>query len=143
MSLITTGHTREGRPSKWTDPAVLEKKIDAYWAECQAEKKPFNLSMLAVYLECDRRTLVGYSDKDEFLPAIKKARRYAEATVENNLLSGKPPIGTIFVAKNNFGWKDTQTVEVNHTFDISQILALNEKAEQEQGEIIEGEILPE
>ncbi len=110
------------RPRLWNSPEELEARIEAYKAHCEANKQPFTMSGLAVMLGCSRRTLVDYAERDEFLPTIKRARSYAESWLETYLLSGRPPIGAIFIAKNNFGWKDKSEIDHNHRFTMAEIL---------------------
>jgi hypothetical protein len=129
-----------GRPPLWKSPRQLEAKIEKYRKKCDEESKPFTMSGLAVALGCDRKTLVNYSNKDEFLPTIKRARTYAEAWLESMLLSGKPPIGAIFVAKNNFGWKDKSEIEVEQKFMMIDILRVLEENSAD-GTSIEGEVV--
>ena len=122
----------EGRPLLFKSVKELEAKIEEYFESCYKEvtvttgkginaktetvKKrvtPFTVSGLAVYLECDRRTLLNYENNDEFFPTIKKAKQKIEADVEAGSLSGAyNPAASIFNLKNNFGWKDQKEVEM-------------------------------
>lgn len=135
MTMIT--QTKQiGRPAKWTSPEVLMKLIMDYWEKCKAEKEPFTLSGLAVELDTTRQGLINYGMKDGFLDAIKKARALAESTVEKHLMSGKPPVGAIFVAKNNFGWVDKHEIEHSGKVGIARVI---DRLESNHN-IIEGQI---
>ena len=110
-----------GRPPIWNTPEELEKGIQEYFdgpanvvvniVDGQ-EVKAFQPTMsgLAVHLGVDRRTITNYANKDEFFPAIKKARNLVESALENHLY-GKNVTGAIFNLKNNFGWVDKHEVD--------------------------------
>lgn len=96
-----------GRPLKFKTPEELENAVNQYFAECEVKEKPKTMSGLALALGIDRRTLVNYSDKDEYFPTIKNARQIVEQQNEEMLVSGKgSATGIIFNMKNNFGWVD-------------------------------------
>lgn len=124
-----------GRPPLWKTPEELQIKIDECKAWCKENEKPFTLSRLAVFVDCDRATLVNYSEKDAFFATIKKARAEAEADTEDALMSGRAPVGAIFSLKNNFGWKDQREVTTNNNITISSLLG------GEQMDAIEGEVI--
>lgn len=116
-----------GRPLKYKTNKALQTQIDAYFDSCfmpmlnkdgdivedrdgkpiMTQVKPFTMAGLAAYLEIDRRTLLNYSNKDEFFPTIKKARARIEAYAEEQLYTPKVAAGVIFNLKNNFGWNDS------------------------------------
>ena len=96
-----------GRPLKFETPEELENAVNQYFAECEVKEKPKTMSGLALALEIDRKTLVNYSNKDEYFHTIKKARQIVEQQNEEMLVSGKGnATGIIFNMKNNFGWVD-------------------------------------
>ena len=101
-----------GRPLKYKSVDELEKAIDQYYTDCQKQMRPYTMAGLAVALGIDRKTLLNYSKKEEYFPAIKKARDMVEAFTEEMLLTGKNTAGVIFSLKNNFGWKDKVEQEV-------------------------------
>jgi hypothetical protein len=117
-----------GRPLLYKTVAEMQKIIDEYfqWCEDRAAKKvgddgkeymisspaPYTMSGLARRLGMDRRTLVDYAERDEFLPTIKAARERIHEDVETRLME-KQPTGAIFNLKNNFGWQDEH--KVDHT----------------------------
>ena len=99
-----------GRPLKFKSVEELEKKINAYFED--ENNKPYTICDLAVWLDCDRKTLTNYQNKDEFFPTIKRAKTKIEANIEKNALLGLfNPTFSIFNMKNNFGWKDKQEIE--------------------------------
>lgn len=119
-----------GRPLKFKTVEKLQIKIDGYFDYCDNKTKnihseklgdmivpdpePYTMAGLAYELGIDRRTLLDYSKRDRFLPAIKKARNKVEADIEKRM-NGKDTFtpGLIFNLKNNFGYADKQ--EVDHT----------------------------
>lgn len=116
-----------GRPPKYKSAEEMQKVIDEYFESCfrvmrnkegeaiidtRTEKycyeqyKPFTVSGLAYALGIDRRTLLNYSDKDEFFPTIKRAKNRIEVFLEESLITGGSCSGIIFNLKNNYDWKD-------------------------------------
>lgn len=113
-----------GRPLLFNSPEEMQIKIDEYFKSCYREIidpetkqityeniRPLTITGLAVALNCDRRTLLNYENKDEFFPAIKQARQRIENYVEESLWKPKVAAGVIFNLKNNFGWVDKSEVE--------------------------------
>tara|TARA_R110002126_G_scaffold271407_1_gene415297 strand:- start:479 stop:841 length:363 start_codon:yes stop_codon:yes gene_type:complete len=109
-----------GRPSAFDTVEALELAIDNYFdvdAYVGEEYLP-TMSGLAISIGVDRRTIVNYSNKEQFFPTIKAARAKVEAFLEQRLY-GNTVTGVIFNLKNNFGWTDKQeiqntNVEVSH-----------------------------
>lgn len=110
-----------GRPLAFDSVEELEQKIDEYFKSDEAyiisytdgsEQKTFapTISGLALFLECDRKTITNYGNKEEYFPTIKKARLRIESHLEKRLY-GNNVTGTIFNLKNNFDWKDKSEVE--------------------------------
>lgn len=77
------------------------------------QQKPYTVTGLARYLETSRETLVQYSEKDQFVDTINKAKDKIHEYVEQYLFSGKNNTGAIFSLKNNWGWKDESGLELN------------------------------
>lgn len=97
---------KRGRPQNISDIEHLEKKINAYFAECDAKEKPYTICGLAYALDIDRRTLLNYEKTSNFFPTIKKAKLRCEMYAEEQLYMGKNAAGVIFNLKNNYNWKD-------------------------------------
>ncbi len=107
----------------------LEEKVESFFTSEDAfiinykdgeEDKIFAPTMagLALHLGVDRRTIVNYSNKEEYFPTIRKARARIESHLEKKLY-GNNVTGLIFNLKNNFDWKDKSEVaqtniEVSH-----------------------------
>ena len=105
--LKTEYKNQRGRPLSFKTPEELENAVNQYFTECEVKEKPKTMSGLALALGIDRKTLVNYSNKDEYFHTIKRARQIVEQQNEEMLVSGKGnATGIIFNMKNNFGWVD-------------------------------------
>lgn len=119
-----------GRPLKFETPEQLEAAISEYlensaWVDVAVAGtvvKQFRPTMsgLALAIGVDRRTLVNYAHKDEFFPAIKRARATVESALESKLYDGSPA-GVIFNLKNNFSWDDKSQLEHSGSIDINKM----------------------
>lgn len=122
-----------GRPLAYKTVEELQKAIDLYFEtdayislgaaeEGQEQPKMYAPTMagLALSLGIDRKTLTSYSHRDEFLPAIKKARARVEVALEQRLY-GNNVTGVIFNLKNNFDWSDKQEIkqETTHKGEVT------------------------
>lgn len=101
---------KRGRPKKYTEVELLQKKIDEYFKNCDDNNKPYTMSGLALSLDMDRKTLLNYSKDEDFFPTIKKARNKVETYAEERLFYPNAT-GVIFNLKNNFDWQDKQELE--------------------------------
>lgn len=112
-----------GRPPIYSSVEELEELIDNYFLYCKEYNKPYTMSGLALFLGMDRRTLLNYSYKKEFLPPIKRAKDRVENYLEEMMLNKDKPTGIIFAMKNNFGWVDKQeiTQDINAKVDSVNI----------------------
>lgn len=130
-----------GRPPKYKTPEEMQEVIDAYFLACKVnnlddpeaylEKLPDHqqeaikdiddrrptICGLAYVLDMSRQALCDYEKKDQFLDTIKKAKLRIEKHLEQRL-DGNAAVGTIFNLKNNFGWKDSQDINMNHTVTL-------------------------
>lgn len=124
-----------GRPLAYKTVKELQDAIDLYFEtdayinlgaaeEGQEQPKMYAPTMagLALSLGIDRKTLTNYAHKDEFFPAIKKARSRVEVALEQRLY-GNNVTGVIFNLKNNFDWSDKQEIRQDTTHHISESLA--------------------
>lgn len=121
-------HSMEtGRPLKFKSAEEMQTIINQYFAKCDAEKKPYTVSGLAVALDTTRRTLLDYEEKDEFSHTIKKAKAKIEAYNEEMLYNKNiPTTGVIFNLKNNYGWKDKQEIEAEVNSDMTINIELSD-----------------
>lgn len=114
-----------GRPKKYKNKKELQKKIDEYFSFCDEKEKPYTICGLALALDLDRKSLLNYSEDEEFFHTIKKAKQKIEVFAEEQLYNGKATAGVIFNLKNNYGWKDKTEQEL--TVDGIQV-SINRKA---------------
>jgi hypothetical protein len=109
-----------GQPLAFPTVELLQEAVDAYFApggdawDNTGDELRFlpTMSGLALALDVDRKTVLNYSNKDDYFPTIRKARAIIENNLEKNLY-GNSVTGLIFNLKNNFGWNDKQ--ELDHT----------------------------
>ena len=103
-----------GRPLKFKNAEELEKKINKYFAETPEEE--WTITGLAIALDCDRKTIQNYKEKDEFFHTIKNAYLKVEYSYEKSLRKNGRT-GDIFALKN-FGWVDRQEIDANVNGEI-------------------------
>jgi hypothetical protein len=103
-----------GRPLKFQDSNEIETKINEYFEYRREKEMPFTITGLALWLDCEVETLKSYQERDEFSASIKKAYLMCQEYAERQLYTSKNPAGPIFGLKN-FGWSDTQKIDVNST----------------------------
>ncbi len=89
-------------------------EVDAFMQMGEVKMFAPTMSGLAYSLGMCRKTLLNYSNKDEFLHAIKDARNKVGVALEQRLY-GNNVTGIIFNLKNNFDWKDKQEIETKDT----------------------------
>jgi len=101
------------RPRVYETPEDMEPAIEAYFDQCDEEKRPYTIAGLAYDLGfADRNALTEYEKRDEFSSTVKRARMRVERQRSERLVSGEGNVtGMIFDLKNNFGWKDKQELE--------------------------------
>ncbi len=113
-----------GQPPKIKSPKEMQKKMEAYFQQCDADKKPYTVPGLALGLGlATRQSLLDYSDRDPgYLDAVKKAKLRIEAQRNSMMIEGKGNvIGAIFDLKNNFGWKDKQEHELSGVLAVANV----------------------
>lgn len=128
-----------GRPPLYSNPEILDKKINEYFEQCQPEylkndegeilvtekKQPIIINLnspssvgLALYLGfADRQSLYDNEKKEEFSCIIKKARSKVEEWVYQHTMHGSVPTAAgIFILKQ-FGYTDK--TEIAHTGNMT------------------------
>ena len=68
-----------GRPLLFKTVKELEDKINAYFED--KNNKPYTITDLAVWLDCDRKTLTNYEERDKFFPTIKRAKTKIDSKI--------------------------------------------------------------
>jgi hypothetical protein len=115
-----------GRPPFYTSPEQMQKKITKYFESGMKKKEIVvrsgngqkvveievpTITGLCLYLGfCDRNSFYNYADRKEFSYTIKMARTLIEQTYEE-IAQTVGHSGAIFCLKN-FGWRDTQELEI-------------------------------
>ena len=97
------------RPLKFESVESLQDAIAQFKAYINDNKKPMTIERLCCFLGCDRKTLVNYTNKDEFFHTIKEIKDeiYAEK-FENALLGETNTAFTIFDLVNNGNYVNRQ-----------------------------------
>lgn len=129
-----------GKPLRFKTAKALQVAIDNYFevdafmptSGGEVEYLP-TMSGLALSLGVDRKTIVNYSNREDYFLTVKKARAKIESFIETRLYGGNVT-GCIFNLKNNFDWRDKQEVETKDTTNEvsdedlnAKIMALMEK----------------
>ena len=112
---------KAGQPAMYEDPTVMQKKIDHYFAECDADGQLYTIAGLSHSLGfSSRRSLTNYRRREKFFPTIEHARLRIECQRAVALVSGntKNVRGIIFDLKNNFGWKPKKDYLVESKPDL-------------------------
>jgi len=102
-----------GRPRKFQDPIAFDKMIDDFFADCELNDKKPTIERLAVYMGCWKECLRDYEDIPEFSRSIQKAKSRCLDWLIANGLEARNPAMHIFLAKNNYGYKDKQETDIN------------------------------
>ena len=102
-----------GRPRKYSESELLQKKIDQYFKECKKREVKYTVPGLALALGfVDRHSIWEYGQHEKFSHTIKRAMLKIEQQRAEDLLTENNPVGKIFDLKNNFKWKDQHDVKV-------------------------------
>jgi len=107
-----------GRPPKFKTPEDMQMQIEAYFATCDENKRPYTVPGLALALGfSSRSSLFDYATRnaghEEFADTIKTAKlRIETQRVEDLVMCRGNAGGLVFDLKNNFGWRDQQNVEL-------------------------------
>lgn len=123
-----------GRPPMYTSVEEMQKKIDAYFEECDGkilfdpdgnpmrdkngriirdDRKPYTITGLALALGfATRKSLLEYEGKEEFVNTIARAKSRVERYAEERLFDKNGANGAKFSLANNFkGWSEKQQIE--------------------------------
>lgn len=138
-----------GRPPKYKSKEEIEKKIDAYFTECEGKilknddgrvvlnkndlpviigAKPPTITGLALALGfSSRQSLLNYKGKKEFLDTITRAYARVEQYTEERLFDKDGAAGAKFSLANNFeGWKEKQQIEADVNSDVNISIELSD-----------------
>lgn len=101
-----------GRPPLFANVAELEAKIAEFRKFCKDNGKPLTIERLAFICQCDRDTLVNYTEKDEFFGTMRNIRNeiLSEKVERLNDKEHYTP-WIVFDLKNNHKYIDKQDVD--------------------------------
>lgn len=111
-----------GRPPIYSDPKVLQEKVDLYFLQCDDPENPIPKTITGLALAlgfCSRQTIYEYEKLPQFSDIIKTAMLKVENRYENAACSGNPT-GPIFILKN-MGWKDKFENEITDNTTVKKI----------------------
>lgn len=98
-----------GRPLKYQSVEELDAAITKYFKDKSEAKMPFTVSGLALALDISRQTFLNYSEREEFMDSLSRAKQFCEDYAESMLFVGRNPSGAQFALQNNYaGWKDVK-----------------------------------
>ena len=126
IKLKENGYIGNTNALKYKTQEQLQEGIDAYFAKCDEDGRPYTMSGLALALGLDRKTLVNYSERDLFSTQIKNAKAKVEEQLEESLYRLGNNSGIIFNLKNNYGWADKTEQVVTQENRINIINTLPE-----------------
>ena len=131
IKLKENGYIGNTNALKYKTQEQLQEGIDAYFAKCDIDGRPYTMSGLALALGLDRKTLVNYSERDLFSTQIKNAKAKVEEQLEESLYRLGNNSGIIFNLKNNYGWTDKQELETNTQGKVTIVNSLPKGDEDE------------
>lgn len=112
----------------------LQKRCFEYLEICLRNDMKPSLAGLALSLNITRQTLINYITGASQIPkeneaVLRKFSTFLNALLEDYIQNGKMnPVSAIFIAKNNFGYKDAQEYIVNNATQETSPEALIEEA---------------
>lgn len=111
-----------GRSLKFKSTRELQKRIDAYFAECEKTGEPLTVTGLALALDTSRETLLNYQKRDGYGDIVRRAKMRIENAYEKRLIA-RGNGGDVFALKN-FGWRDKaeREIEINGNVSLEQKL---------------------
>lgn len=118
----------------------LQKRCFEYLEICLRNDMKPSLAGLALALNVSRQTLINYITgasqiTKENEAVLRKFSTFLNALLEDYIQNGKMnPVSAIFIAKNNFGYKDAQEYIVNNATQEASPESLIEEANLLLGE---------
>lgn len=112
----------------------LQKRCFEYLEICLRNDMKPSLAGLALALNVSRQTLINYITgasqiTKENEAVLRKFSTFLNALLEDYIQNGKMnPVSAIFIAKNNFGYKDAQEYIVNNATQEVSAESLIEEA---------------
>lgn len=108
-----------GRPRAYKTPEEMWKVAEEYFTGCLEHDEPITVTGTCLALGfSNRHTLIEYNKRDEYTHTVKRIKTVCESYAEKRAFSRSGnAAGPIFCLKN-FGWTDTQTVNLNKTVEL-------------------------
>ena len=116
------GCTTSGRPLKFPDADAFDKMIDDFFNDCEINSKKPTIERLAVYMGVHKETIAEYENRKEFSVSVKKAKDRCLDWLISDGLNAKNPAMHIFLAKNNYGYRDKIEQEITVNTGIAERL---------------------
>lgn len=94
----------------------LQIKVDEYFNICNAKRRPYSVSGLALHLGLTTQTLRNYEKNygdTEYADIIKVAKQRIEEFAECCLYDNKKTVGAKFVLQNCYGWCEKNDVNLS------------------------------
>lgn len=115
-------------PIDISDPKQVEQRLNEYFTFCEDNDRKPNMIGMANWLGVSRDTLNSWKRGEyrsaEHSDLIKKAINMLEELWADYMQNGKVnPASGIFLAKNMFGYKDTQDVILTPNTQLSDVPA--------------------
>lgn len=149
IKAIIKAPVKMGAPALFSDPLVLQDKINTYFETCKPsllvidgqpiknkdgsyiiQHNPPTVTGLALYLGfADRQSLYDYKKRANFSCIIKTAISRIEKYAENELFNNPKPTGAIFWLKNH-GWK----AEEDKSLTLKAPVIVDDIEDDEDGE---------
>ncbi|MBO7733876.1 MAG: hypothetical protein J6S67_15035 [Methanobrevibacter sp.] len=113
---------------------ALQKRCFEYLQICIRNNMKPSLAGLALVLDVSRQTLIDYITGASQIPkdneqVLRRFHGFLNALLEDYMQNGKMnPVTAIFIAKNNFGYKDAQEYIVNNATQEASPESLIEEA---------------
>lgn len=105
--------SKMGRPLKFQDPIAFDKMVDKFFDMCDRDNKKPTIEHLAVHMGCFDQTITDYENRPDYSASVKKAKERCLNWLISAGLEARNPAMHIFLAKNNYGYKDKQEIDTN------------------------------
>jgi len=107
-----------GKPKKFKNKQEMQAAIDSYYDKCKENKEPRTIEGLCLALDIERQTLLNYEKREgyeEYFDTVKRAKlEVQDDLIKRGLTGANNPTLTIFLLKNNHGYKDRSESDNNN-----------------------------
>lgn len=112
---------------KYKTPEELVKVITDYFKDCDAKRKPYTISGLALYIGLTTNRLREYEKNypgTEYAEIIERAKQTIETYTAEATFDNKKFQGAKFNLQNNFGWAEKQDTKLSG--EVTEIVKLED-----------------